>query len=80
MPQRQPVSGTVFTLKTNVEVFSTKLKVKFFNLKTAFDKLDRNSFFVKLDELYKIPSKVTSLPPSYQKIFKKSLFTKKHKN
>ena len=75
MPQRKPVSGTVFTLKTEVEVFSKKLKVKFVNLKTAFDKVDPKSFFVELDELYKIPSGVTSLPPFYQKIFTKLLFT-----
>ena len=77
MPQRQPVSGTGFTLKTEVEVFSKKLKRKFFNLKTAFDKVNPKSYFVELDELYKIPSGVTSLPPFYQKILEKLTFYSK---
>ena len=44
-------------------VFLKKLKVKFFNVKTAFNKVDPKSVVIELDELYKIPSEITSLSP-----------------
>ena len=66
-------------MKTEVEVFSKKHKVKFFTLKTAFYNVDPKSVFVDHDELYKIPSGVTSLPFFYQKIFKILHFTQKLK-
>ena len=36
-------------------------------------------FVVDLDELYKIPSGINMLPPSYKKLFKKINFSKKFK-